>query len=227
MSSKALAASQAELSALAEQHSCAAVSFSGGKDSLAVIDLALRHFKKVHAFCMYFVPGLQFDAERMEYAKSRFGVEVRMYPHTNFLKAVRTATFCDVMPELVLLKEIRQDDIDRSVMADVGATLVLTGEKKSDGIFRRRKIANMKSTRPYLVYPIKEWLRWEVLSYLKSRNIDLPRQAQADNAGVSLATREILYLHDFYPHDYEVVRSFFPYVETVVLRREWFGLIDG
>jgi hypothetical protein len=131
------------------------------------------------------------------------------------------------MPEMLTVPEIAQESLDRAVLADTGATLMLSGEKKSDGIFRRRKMATTAKTREYLVYPIKHWLRWEVLAYLKARDIPLPRQAQADNAGVSLGTKEVLYLHDNYPHDYEVMRSFFPYVEAIVVRRDLYGRTDG
>ena len=44
------------LQGYAEKYDAALVSYSDGKDSRAVMDMALRTFKRVEAFFMYLIP---------------------------------------------------------------------------------------------------------------------------------------------------------------------------
>ena len=113
------------------------------------------------------------------------------------------------------------------IKSDTGATLALDGEKKSDGPFRRRRIANQTETMPDLVHPLKEWLKWEVYSYLRAHNLPIPDAGRGDTGCVCLMDVEILHLAKQHPEDYELLKSFYPYIESVVLREEWFGGADA
>ena len=216
-----------ELQELATQHEKVAVAFSGGKDSLITLDLALRFFKNVYPFYMYFVPGLEFDEKRMAYCKQRFNLDVLLYPHFITFECLKTNTYIDPHPEVDEFPDLNQRMIYDWVKHETGSTLILNGQKKADGAFRRRLIATTKNTQKDIYRPLKDWLRWEVLSYLKARDIPLPQQAGADNSGISLSTDEILYMYDNNQHDYEIIKSYFPYVETIIVRRELFGRTDG
>ncbi len=193
---------------------------------MTVLDLALKTFERVVPFYLYLVPGLRFDRERLEFCEQRFGVKVMQFPHPTGIDAFKSETYVDPWPEFDALPDLDLVTADRWVMGETKTSLVLTGEKKADGLWRRRTIAKTKTSRPWRIRPIKDWLRWEVLSYLKGRQLPIPHQA-GDSSGISLGVREILWLHDHQRDDYEIIRSYFPYVETIVLKREWFGVTDG
>lgn len=216
-----------QLDELAKTHEKVAVAFSGGKDSLATLDLALRHFKHVYPYFMYFVPGLEFDQERMETCRRLFGMTPLQVPHYTTIACVKTSTYVDPFPAFDDFPDLNIRMVYDHIKAETGATIILNGQKKADGFFRRRLIANTKNTQADVVRPLKDWVRWEVLSYLKAHKIPVPDQSQADNAGVSLAVKEVLWFFDNRPRDYETIRSYFPYVEAIVLRRAWFGRTDG
>lgn len=216
-----------EMQELSKTHKRVAVAYSGGKDSMVVLDLAMRFFEKVVPYYMYFVPGLWYDQNRMEFCKQRFGLDVLLYPHYHTMDALQTFTYVDPIPEIMEFNCLNRRDLYDAVKRDTGATLVLNGQKKSDGAFRRRIIANTKRTLHDVYLPLKNWLKWEVLSYLKSRDLPVPDQAASDNSGISLSVTEILYMYDNCQHDYEILRSYFPYIEAVVVRRELFGRTDG
>src|SRR5512141_933211 len=111
----------------------ALVSYSGGKDSLVVMDLALRTFARVEAMYMYLVPGLEQIEVAVEECRRRWGVKVRQYPHFLGAKAIETGLYCDPIPK-------RQDKIPRwtlteiytLALADSKCEFVLTGSKLAD-----------------------------------------------------------------------------------------------
>ena len=57
------------------------VGFSGGKDSVATLDLCVRHFARVVPFFMYLVPGLSFQEAQIRWYERRYGLEVLRVPH--------------------------------------------------------------------------------------------------------------------------------------------------
>ena len=149
-----------ELQELATQHEKVAVAFSGGKDSLITLDLALRFFKNVYPFYMYFVPGLEFDEKRMAYCKQRFNLDVLLYPHFITFECLKTNTYIDPHPEVDEFPDLNQRMIYDWVKHDTGSTLILNGQKKADGAFRRRLIATTKNTQKDIYRPLKDWLRY-------------------------------------------------------------------
>lgn len=73
------------------------VSFSGGRDSLVVLDLCRRFFKNVVCFYMFIVPELRRIEEYFGYAKQHWNVTILQYPHwvlTNYLK---NGVYCDIV----------------------------------------------------------------------------------------------------------------------------------
>lgn len=216
-----------EMAELAKTHKIVLVGYSGGKDSLATLDLALRFFDKVIPYHMYLVPHLEVDESRFRYCKQRFNMEVIQVPHFYTVEAWKSETYCDPLAIYDLIPDLTQRHVYDWLKAETGATLILNGQKKADGLFRRRLIAKTKDTQNDVYRPLKNWLRWEVLSYLKGRDIEVPASSQAENSAVSLAIKEVLWLYDNHRQDYERVKSFFPYIEAIVVRRELFGRTDG
>lgn len=210
------------LRAAAGEHSCVAVGFSGGKDSLAVLDLAVKHFQKVAPYFYYFVPGLVSEESKTEIARTRYGLNVRKYPSPLGIAALKSGLFCDERAEFDILPNLTRRVLYDWIKADTGATLILDGEKKADGIFRRRRMANQKNTMADVMHPLADWLKWEVLSYVKAQGFAIPDAGRGDNGSVSLMDAEILFLHKHHPEDYEVLESYFPYIRCVVLREQWF-----
>jgi hypothetical protein len=212
-----------EMERLASQHECVAVGFSGGKDSLTVLDIAVRTFRKVVPYFYYFVPGLKCEEGKLEIARTRYNLEVLRYPSAEGIKALRLGAYCDEYAGLDSLPDMSRRTLYNWIKADTGASIILTGEKKADGFFRRRRMANQKNRMADVIFPLREWLRWEVLSYLKAQQITIPDAGRGDSGSVCLLDAEILHLHKHHPEDYETLRSFFPYIEAVVLREQWFG----
>lgn len=108
------------------------VAYSGGKDSLVVMDLCMKTFRNVVPFFMYFVPGLAVIDKQLAYCKERWGKDVLMYPHWLLYRCLKNGIYCDEhfskdeMPEPTLL------DIYTWVRQETGISFLATGAKKSD-----------------------------------------------------------------------------------------------
>jgi hypothetical protein len=135
--------------------------------------------------------------------------------------AIRYGVYCDVRQ--TESEEWRINDVYAIAMKDAGVPFVFTGAKSADSGWRKRFMSThyVDSVKT----PIKNWMKYDVLSYLKARKIPIPGVSSGHNAnGVDLSVQSILMLHDNYPEDYKKLIKYFPYAEAVVWRRKFYGL---
>lgn len=206
----------------AEQSESVLVGFSGGKDSLVCLDLCVRAFKKVVPFFMYLVPGLDVCEVQLRAAEERYGVKVIQYPHWLLFRLLKYGIRCENNERCYRLPDLKINDIHKAVIADTGIPIVCWGAKKSDSMWRRRYFSINRFDRVF--YPLKEWNKQDVLAYLRMREIPLPDGPGASASGIDLSTKPVLWLYDKHPGDYQKLKEIFPFIEAVVLRREWYGV---
>jgi phosphoadenosine phosphosulfate reductase len=216
----------------AKKHKSVLVSYSGGKDSLACLDLCARAFPQVVAVYMYLVPGLQVIDERLQWARERYGIEILQYPHWVLYKCLREGIYCNNHHSFDDVGEVTLSDVYAMIRQDTGIRLIAHGGKDSDGLWRRRWFSATSKGTNYadLCYPIKGWSKYDTLVYLQAQKIPIPEESitgqggKSTAAGIDLSTHAILWLHDTYPEDFRRVCKLFPYAEAVVRRREWHGV---
>ena len=201
------------------------VSYSGGKDSLCVLDMATRIFKKVVCFFMYFIPGLECCETQLEYARKRYGVSIIQYPHWSLAAALREALYSDPSYKLDRLPKLSLYDIFSWVMQDTGIKKILAGNKNSDSVSRRYILKSWAQGdyADVLVNPIINWNKYDVLSYLRVHDIPVPPASSGNTTGIGLSEVSLLWLHDTFPKDFAKLLRLFPYAEAVVKRREFYG----
>lgn len=99
--------------------------------------------------------------------------------------------------------------------------MVANGFKRCDSLDRRTYIGQM----PDVISPLAGWNQWDVLGYLKLRGLPVPAtQQRTQMSGITLECRSLLWLHDTYPSDFERIEAVFPYVRSVVARRDFYGV---
>lgn len=192
------------------------VAFSGGKDSLAVLDLCLRVFSRVEAFHWEFVPGLDYTRERVLDPLARLGVPCRLYDDPLSIKALKHGTFCDPWVELVGYRVPTEREMYEEAIDDTGIPLVATGKKKSD---YRQRAFHMNAGRVFGWHPLRDWRKADVLSYLKVRGIT-PPTSHADAGGIDLTAASLTWLRATYPGDFQKLLAYYPYAELAILRAE-------
>lgn len=210
-----------ELSRLSAMHSAALVAFSTGKDSLVVLDLCVRNFKRVVPFFMYLTRGLEIIESRIRQAESRWGVEVLQVPHWGLPNDMGQGIYCPKRPGFEGMKGYNAAHVYEDVRRQTGIDLVLTGDKKRDFVSRRAAIRTNKD--PYLAFPIADWSNAEVMAYLSHQKIALP-DSPGDATGIDLTTKSLLWLHDHHRTDFDLLCRDFPFAPAVVARREYYGV---
>lgn len=198
------------------------VSYSCGKDSMILMDIAHRVARKVDAFIMELVPRLPSLDERIRWAEEKWGTPIRRYPHWARAFYKREGVYC--FPSEVDYR-LDLNDIYALARADSGIDFLVMGAKKGDSLWRRRTAA-MKFAKDNIAAPIWDWSTRDVFAYLKARNLPVPATGRAVKSGVDLTTEDILELHDRHRSSFHALEKDFPFVGAIVKRREWFGVGD-
>lgn len=219
------------LSTLARRESQILVSYSGGKDSLAVMDLCMKTFGpgRVKAFFWYTVPDLEYCNAQLRYAKTRWGIDPVQVPHWDMIMCMKNGLWCDQTPGLDDMPEIDLKMGYAYAMHVTDCGLCATGMKDADGLPRRQFFTNIRDGgNPFwqrLVHPIKKWTKKDVLDYLKANGIPVPNSEKgAVTTGVGLVHDALCWLHDSYPEDFKKLLRWYPYAEAAIKRRDWYGV---
>lgn len=200
------------------------VALSGGKDSLAVLDLCKKTFDHVEAFYLYLVDGLECVERHLFAIAKRYDVKVHKVPHPILAKTLRTSTF---MPAWDGTYEragtVSFSDMEALARKRAGIEWTAYGERVNDSIERRAKIEKVgmvhESTRR--VYPIAFWKEREVYAYLQAHKIPLPvRLGNGKTSGFGLSGEILTFLKREWPADFKRVLEVYPFAEALVYREE-------
>lgn len=194
-----------------------AVMYSGGKDSLVVMDLCMRAFKKVTPVHMYLVPGLEFEQERMDFCQTRWGVTPVEVPHWVSYRLLRGCAYIDPWPELGLMPDQKLKDLYEFVRVLTSSDFVAVGAKAADSSWRRRFMKNSAGW-DTVINPIKSWNKFDVLAYLQAKAIPVPLQSGKNASGVDLSFKSMGWIHKAHPADFARIKEYFPYVEAIAAR---------
>jgi len=203
------------------------VAVSGGKDSLVTLDLCCQVFKKVEAFYMYLVPGIEVIERPLLAVTRKLGVRTHMVPHWDLARLQREGVFRMHSVTAQDAPRIKLRDIEKALCKESGLKWVAYGHRAADSIARRlmiRKTGGL-DIRHGRVYPIWEWGVGDVLSYLKVRRIPVPQRIGATTgqrmSGFDLSREPVLWLYHNAPDDFARVKERFPFVEAWVMRETY------
>ena len=208
------------------RHDSVVVALSFGKDSLVVMDLCCKHFKRVEAFCMSFVTGMNIMQQKLQYSRDRWGVEVKEIEHWAAVRHRAQGFRCfesyheGKLPNLAMTLEQQKKE--------TGCSLSVTGTRAAESLGRRAGLRRREEGVEAGAWagdwhPIAWWNRAEVIAYLKNNNLPM-EDIDKDMQGISNDATSILWLHDNHPADYQKWLEVFPLASCVVKRRELYGI---
>lgn len=202
------------------------LSYSGGKESLTILDLLTREGRKVTAFHLYFLPGLDFTQYVLDHAARHFpSVTIHLLPQMATADLLRSGTYCD--RRYLDLPKYSLSDAAQAIRHRSGARWVGYGYRSQDSLWRRGELAHWRHGLDWhrcLFAPLKNWSEREVLSYLNLRRLTAPGNIFSQSANLPDAegkvskrkmgdvgiNRNALYkLKQHFPRDVERIREVF------------------
>ena len=205
----------------------AIVSYSGGKDSAAVLDLACRYFKTVYAFHMHFVKGLSFQEAQIAWAERRYGIEIVRLPHFGLSDLLRYGSYRQYDMDVPI---VSPNDVYEYVRGLFDCWWVAGGERINDSIWGRAMLKHAGGSvdeQRGRFYPVLNWNKAELVGYIKARRIKVsPESGVLGHSYRSLNGKELSLIKQYYPADFQKVLQWFPLAEASAKQYECYGKTD-
>lgn len=188
------------------------VSFSGGKDSVVVLDMCVRHFKRVQAFFMYQVPGLSFQEATLRWYENKYGIEILRVPHPELSEFLRYGLFRhhDLSVPVVGFNELYH-----YVRLQTGTKFIAAVERIADSIVRRAMMKKSGSidVKRGRFYPVAYFRKEDVLRYIDKHQLKVsPESRFLGHSFRSFDPEDMYKVRKHYPDDYAKIERFFPFV---------------
>lgn len=199
------------------------VGVSGGKDSVACLNLCKQYFKHIEGYFLYQVKDLEFQEKYLRYLERRYEFVIHRVPHWMlsqiFKGRFRPFTIAADVPRITIL------DIENYLCDLTGLSWFATGQKMSDSLERRgmiHKCGGIDLNR-HRIYPLAEWSNAVVYNYLKLKNIPLAPDYQMffHSFTGEMDADELIAIKKYYPDDYERIKGVFPFVEAQIKRTKF------
>ena len=192
------------------------VAFSGGKDSLAVLDLCCERYARVVAWHMAFLPGLDFTQALIDYCRERWDVELRVYQHFIISYFLQNGVFC----EPVTVPTMAITDVEDAVRADTGLEWIAYGYRRQESLQRRGMLSawgpGAVGHQRKCFAPIADWSPRGTMRYLQQRAIAFPPPTR----GWDLTPQHLAWVKQAWPADYQRILEVFPYADYQVHRAD-------
>lgn len=191
------------------------VAFSGGKDSLVVLDLAVKHFPRVEAFFMYFLPDLEYSQVVIDYAERRFGLKIRQYPHWQLAGMLNVGTCTAEVPDL---RDSSMQATIAHARAETGLHWCGLGYREQESLLQRRWLGRkgwcgaLHDDGRWA--PLRAWKKRELVAYLRRHRLVIPGLS-ADKglrpSGIDLSPDTMKTFRERWPRDYQRIINLFPW----------------
>lgn len=197
------------------------VSYSGGKDSLVLLDLCTKVFSKVHAFYMYIVKDISFQMRMLDYAEKKYKIEIKYYPHWLLSRWYKNNTYRLPDSNTFDIKNLNINDIEQTARNYFNTDMVLTGIKQADSIDRRIYLRTLKlsaiNEKGQKAHPLSFWNKGMVMSYIKRFKLPTPENFGLNSFDIELVPNKIIPIKNKYPEDYEKIKQQFPLIDSLLV----------
>lgn len=207
------------ISSVSQQTNRAILFYSGGKDSIVLLDLMAPHFEKIVCVFMYFVKNLRHVQPYLDHAAKYPNVEVVQVPHFMLSAIYNVGRYCVPDPRI---KPIQLKHIDKRVRKMTGIDWTFYGWKQADNMTRRIVLRNYDQqaicVSTQKVYPLSLWKKADVLAYIAHHRLPMPVDYGSKKAsvGVQFDAEVFAWLRQKYPDDLQRIYDVFPASQQIL-----------
>ena len=198
------------------------IGVSGGKDSVAVLDLCHTAGLKCFGYFLYEVAGLSWQQEYLAYLSDRYDCPIKQFPHPQRVTNLRDGYYCQPQGHL---PPITFRECWEAARAHYGIEWIAGGEKKLDSLERRAQLVSWGSVQParHRIFPLADWSHREVFAYLDRRRVRInPEYALNDGKAFNGLTggAALSAIRRAYPADYRRILADYPLADAARLRHD-------
>lgn len=198
--------------------------YSGGKDSLVLLDLMAPYFKKIYCVMMEFVPDLTHLKPFMTWVNRYPNTELVKMPHWMTAYYMHNNYYSMPRPGKQV-KAFKQVDIENAAKEKTGCKWIVFGHKQADSLNRRLMLRGYKfdaiNEKGYKVYPLSIWNKKQVKGYIQIKKLIRPVEYGGKNSnGLDLNIDVFLWLQKHYPQDLEKIYKVFPLSQKILFDYE-------
>lgn len=196
--------------------------YSGGKDSVVLLDLLSKmNFKRIVCCFMYLIKDLEHQQPYLKWIQTYKNTELVQYPHWVLSWYKADAYYMFHTEANKSAKKIQLQDIYRKVKKDTGIQWIVNGAKRADSFNRMIWLGNLKFnaiSKGNVVYPLSYWRKKDVKSYINGHNlirsIDYGNNTRASGFDIDLKT--LLFMREKYPEDLQKTLKVFPFAGIIL-----------
>ena len=198
---------------------------ANGKDSIVLLDILTKYFRRVVPVYMWVVPNLDFTNKYINWSQRKYGVRFLQTPHFAVYSYIKTGFMGMKQDKTQRLHTL--SDVDTLVKEKTGIEWSCYGMKQNDSLNRRLMLRTYDKEgiceKTKKIYPLTHWTNKDCLNYIKAHNLMKNELAEIKEQGQSTGTSVndlsyLLFCRERYPNDYKKICDMYPLAESLVFQ---------
>ncbi|HRQ17720.1 MAG TPA: hypothetical protein PL085_11630 [Agriterribacter sp.] len=208
------------------------LAFSTGKDALSAWVELRKYFHTIYPIYYYMVPGLSFIERSLKYYEDFFETKIIRLPNPNLYRMLDAGTFqtkrsWEIIGKYAFTKmNVKREDLCEWVKEDHGidkGVYTAIGNRMFDNLQRYRSISKFGAVNHKIktFFPTYDYKIADVVRGIKGAGVKLPVDYHIwGKTFDGLDYRFIKPVKEHFPDDYEKLKSYFPLIDTEIMRYE-------
>lgn len=206
------------------------LAFSTGKDAVSAWVELKKYFHTIIPVYYYLVPGISFVEASLRYYESFFKTRIIRVPNPHVYRMLNAGVYQTPAQNKIIQKlgfpVVTREDMIQYVREDHSLSdnvYIAIGNRMYDNMQRYRSITKFGAVndKNKTFYPTYDFRIADVVQSIKSADVKLPVDYHLFGKTFDgLDYRFMAPVKKHYPKDYELIKSYFPFVEAEIMRYE-------